>query len=154
MKEFYRHFHIHEVPCPSVTFYVVIDDAKEEMRLSWAVCSPNDNFSRKVGRTLAKQNMEGGLFLKGKRHGGIPLYEDIYDIIKDSTLPKKDVVGPKKFPEDFRRKALEALEAFHFTEAFLEDVKQKDETCKGTFYWEVFLPFVFKSKFMQRQFWG
>lgn len=58
-KEWVRHFFIPELNthAPSVTV-VVTEASKGEFSISWAICSPPDNFSRKLGREIAKEKLE------------------------------------------------------------------------------------------------
>lgn len=161
VKKYIRHFHLHDVACSSITVYAE-EDENFTMKVSWAICAPEDNFSRKKGVTLAKNNMSHSVYVEGERQcylkGGVshPIHtviQDILNVLKDGGMPSKAFDAPRKNPAEFRQQVIREMEDFHLSEAFLHDY-ETTKAAKKSFYWDSVLPILFKSKVLRRYFWG
>lgn len=59
----YRHHHIPVNGVPAVTFKFEVNYTYNKLKVSFATCSPKDNFDRKIGRKIADERMDKGEFV-------------------------------------------------------------------------------------------
>lgn len=57
MATTYRHLHNQNANIPSITFYFNINYDTQKVDIGWALCSPKDNFNKRLGRSIAKQTV-------------------------------------------------------------------------------------------------
>lgn len=114
IKQFYKHVHYHEngLRMPAVSFYIQHNKDTDNMRISWAICSPEDNFSRAVGRAVAQNNWRDGVFVEGQRDYTLPMEMNIIYIME-----KGDIYISNAKSEYYRKKAIDTCEQIYLMEA-------------------------------------
>lgn len=114
IKEFYKHVHFHEngIRMPAVSFYIQHNKDTDKMRISWAICSPADNFSRAVGRSVAENNEKHGIYVEGQRDYTLPMEMNILLIME-----KEDIFISTAKTEHYRKQAMDTCEQIYLMEA-------------------------------------
>lgn len=85
---FNKHFHCHsdEYQLGAVTLRVWMDRDTGKYDLSWSVCSPSDNFSKKIGSDIAESNREKGIFVTGQRDTTLPIEMDLINTLSEGKI--------------------------------------------------------------------
>lgn len=79
----YRHIHTGMSGHPAVTFKVDVDQNVGSMKVSFASCSPEDNFSRAVGRDVSTQRMDTGEYMTIEYDRGMSINDNILNHLND-----------------------------------------------------------------------
>lgn len=152
-----RHFHMPEMKVPAITFFIKEETTPEKvhiLKMSWAICAAEDNFSRKEGVKQAKNNMSHGVCVQGIRDSNLTMKEQILHTLTYGYFALEDptIQSPRKDPRRFRKQAIQTMEDFYVTEDDVSGGKQAKP--KKSLYYDRILPTVFRSKFMRKAFWG
>lgn len=88
MNVYYKHIHYTKYGqrTPGVTFCIDHDKSSNDLTISWAVCSDEDNFSREIGRHISYANMNRGDVVFGVRDYDMPLEANILRILEDTEF--------------------------------------------------------------------
>lgn len=91
----YRHIHLPVGNLPSVTIKFDVNQTNAEVTCSFAICSPADNFSREVGRTISDERMNNGQVVRFMYNRDLSLTNNVmsylYDIMEERVEPPEEI---------------------------------------------------------------
>lgn len=117
IHEFSKHFFVHseDYKLGGVTLRVWLDKETDEYYMAWSVCSPEDNFSRKVGNAICKANYFKGIVVKGKRDYALSIEMDLLN-----TLNSGELVTSSERTEYYRKQAIQTINFVFLVESLQE----------------------------------
>lgn len=86
----------------SASFLFKVDQEEGKVSFSWAICSPEDNFSRAEGRRLCDEHYESGNVIEGQ-------YLRQASLVQNAMVQIDNLLAGREFPDNISKQDLRRL---------------------------------------------
>jgi hypothetical protein len=115
----YRHIHTGMAKHPAVTLKLDVDQKNNVIKCAFAICSPEDNFARHMGRAISDRRMVDGEYVTFDYDREKSLNDNVIDYLGDLMAER---IQP---PENMR--IMELARAYYYIDYILAVVEMRGQ---------------------------